>query len=112
MSEIDRQSRIEDAIAKLTEISSDLNKMVAVHELRLTNQEKATDTIELILEKRRDEFETKINELYDSTKDSHDKLFERVINQEKMMYTYMGGFSVIAFSMAYWDKIKLFFTKL
>ena len=39
-----RQSKIEDAITKLTEISSDLNKMIAVHELRLTHQEKSMDT--------------------------------------------------------------------
>lgn len=63
-----RQSKIEDAITKLTEISADLNKMVAVHELRLSHQEKITDSLEIILEKRRDEVEAKEEAIYDLLK--------------------------------------------
>ena len=54
-----RQSKLEDAITKLTEISADLNKMIAVHELRLNQQEKTMDSFVDVLDKRREEYERK-----------------------------------------------------
>lgn len=111
MPEPDRQLRIEDAIAKLTEISSELKSMLAVHELRLSQQEKITDSIEIIMEKRRDEVDQKFNDFYSEVKQENNKIYEKVISLEKILYTYIGGFSVIAFCLAYWDKIKLFLTK-
>ena len=47
-----RQTRIEDVIEKLTNISNDLNKMIAVHEQRLTQQERIMDGFEEVLEKK------------------------------------------------------------
>ena len=41
-----RQDRIEDAIARLTEISANLNKMVAVHNEKLTYQERQINLLE------------------------------------------------------------------
>ena len=92
-----RQMKIEDAIAKLTEISSDLNKMIAVHELRITQQEKLTDSIEIVLEKRRDEFEARIKEVYDTIEkedknilseihNSYEKLSKKITDMERMMW--------------------------
>ena len=43
------------AIQRLTEISSDLSKMLAVHEQRLGQHEKKQDLLEFSIEKRRDE---------------------------------------------------------
>mgnify|MGYP006285665857 CR=1 FL=1 len=43
-----KQSKLEDAIAKLTDISADLNKMVAVHELRLQQQEKIVGSVRCV----------------------------------------------------------------
>lgn len=111
MAEQDRQLRIEDAITKLTEISSELKSMLALHELRLTQQEKITDSIEIIMEKRRDEVDQKFNDFYSEVKEENNKIHDKIISQEKILYTYIGGFSVIAFCLAYWDKIKLFLTK-
>lgn len=111
-----RQSKIEDAITKLTEISSDLNKMVAVHELRITQQEKMTDSIEIILEKRRDEVEAKEAVIYDTIEketaivskkidDSYDKLSKKIGDLEKMMWIYGGGFALAAFIIANWGDV-------
>ena len=55
-----RQSRVEDAIERLTDISSNLNKMIAVHDQRLTQQEKDSDILHDTVEKRREEFEKEI----------------------------------------------------
>lgn len=114
-----RQTKIEDAIAKLTEISADLNKMVAVHELRLSQQEKLTDSLEIILEKRRDEFEVRENDIYETIKqedekiikqieNSHDRLSKKIGDLERMMWVYGGGVMVLAFIIANWgDVLKL-----
>ena len=59
-----RQSRIEDAIDKLTEISADLNKMLAVQEQRLSQQERSMGIIEDMVERRREEYENKIQNVY------------------------------------------------
>jgi len=114
-----RQSKLEDAIAKLTEISADLNKMIAVHELRLSQQEKMTDSLEIILEKRRDEFDKRETDIYDTIKDedekilkqiesSHDRLSKKIGDLERMMWVYGGGIMVLAFIIANWgDVLKM-----
>lgn len=118
-----RQMKIEDAISKLTEISSDLNKMIAVHELRITQQEKTTDSIENILEKRRDEFESRIREVYatieredknilEEIHNSYENLSKKITDMEKMMWVYLGGMGVAAFVIANWgDILKLLVNK-
>ena len=118
-----RQSKLEDAITKLTEISADLNKMIAVHELRLSQQEKTMDSLVGVLERRRDEVDSKLNNVYNTMrsedknileelekireefKEQYDKISKKISDMEKMMWTYMGAFTVIAFFLAYGDKI-------
>ena len=118
-----RQSKIEDAITKLTEISSDLNKMIAVHELRLTHQEKSMDTLEDMLERRREEADDKLKTVYETMRsedrlviaeisklreegeDQFEQLSKKIQGMEKMMYIYMGAFSVVAFILAYGPQI-------
>lgn len=115
-----RQSKLEDAITKLTEISADLNKMIAVHELRISQQEKLTDSLEIVLEKRRDEIDARMREIYDHIEEedksishkideSFEKLSQKISNLEKMMWVYGGAFTVLAFTLANWgDLLKLF----
>lgn len=118
-----RQTKIEDAITKLTEISSDLNKMIAVHELRLTQQEKSMDTLEDMLERRREEADSKLKTVYETMRsedrlviaeisklrqegeDQFESLSEKISAMEKMMYIYMGAFTVVAFILAYGPQI-------
>ena len=114
-----RQTKIEDAITKLTEISSDLNKMIAVHELRITQQEKTMDILEDVLERRREEADGKLRVVYETMRsedrlviaeinklrvegeEQFESLSKKITDMEKMMYIYMGAFSVIAFILAY-----------
>ena len=52
--------RLDDAIGKLTELSSCINKMLAVHEEKLANQEEAVFAAEELIEQRRTEFSNEI----------------------------------------------------
>lgn len=111
-----KQNKLEDAITKLTEISSDLNKMVAVHELRISHQEKITDSLEIILEKRRDEFDEREEKIYDTIEKEDSKISEKLdenfekfskklADLEKMMWVYGGGFALAAFVIANWGDV-------
>lgn len=118
-----RQTKIEDAISKLTEISGDLNKMIAVHELRLTQQEKFMDSLEDIVERRREESDNKLKTVYDTMRaedrhvieeinklreegeEQYKSLSTKINSMEKTMYMYMGAFTVIAFILAYGPQI-------
>lgn len=100
-----KQSKLEDAMTKLTEVSADLNKIIAVHELRLTQQEKITDSLEIILEKRRDEFDVRETKIYDHIDDSYEKLSKKITDLEKMMWVYGGGFALAAFIIANWGDV-------
>lgn len=124
-----RQEKIEDAIAKLTQVSADLNKMLAVHELRLSQQEKIMDTLIDALEKRRNEVDGKLTNVYSTMRIEDKNILEEIehlrketneqfgnfskkLNDlEKFMWTYMGAFSVVAFLMAEGPKILEFLAK-
>lgn len=118
-----RQSRIEDAIERLTEISADLNKMLAVQEQRLSHQERSMGIIEDMVEKRREEYDKKIQNVYDvmnrednkileeleemrkEQKVQHTAISEKMTALEKIIWMYLGGFSVIVFVISYGPKI-------
>ena len=114
-----KESRIELAITKLTEISTNLDKMLSVHEQRLNQQEKQMASIETVLEKRREDTEVKLVDVYDTIR-SEDKnilievqklraesssqfnqLSDKINNIEKTIWYYMGGFSIIIFLLTY-----------
>jgi hypothetical protein len=122
-----RQDRIDDVVEKLTDISSDLNKMIAVHEQRLNHQEKQMTILEDVVEKRREESDVKLKDVYDVMRSEdkkildelknmreeaskqHHSLAERFNKMEKILWTYMGGFSVVVFLITYAPTIfKLF----
>jgi conjugal transfer/entry exclusion protein len=124
-----RQNRIEDAIDKLTEISADLNKMLAVQEQRLSQQEKSMGIIEDMVEKRREEYDKKLQNVYDVMRVEDTKILEELEEMrkeqkdqlklisdkmsalEKIIWMYLGGFSVIVFIITYGVKILDFIGK-
>ena len=124
-----RQSRIEDAIERLTEISADLNRMLAVQEQRLSQQERSMGIIEDMVERRREEYDKKIQNVYDvmsrednkileeleemrkEQKDQHRTITDKMTGLEKVLWMYLGGFSVIVFIISYGPKILEIFTK-
>ena len=66
--ELEDQAKIHDrldvAIEKLTDVSNSINRMLAVHEEKLTRQEEEIFDAEQQIEIRRNELTTKIDELH------------------------------------------------
>lgn len=57
-------SRLDNAIEKITTVTTDIGKILAVHDQRLERGEKATNEVFDILEKRRQEMSEDIKELH------------------------------------------------
>lgn len=122
-----RISRIEDAIERLTEISADLNKVLAVQEQRLSQNEKSMSVLEEVLEKRREEYDRKIQNVYDvmsrednkileelelirsEQKEQHESLSKKIQEMQKILWVYMGGFAVVVFLLTNGSKFLSFF---
>lgn len=121
--------RIEAAIERLTSISSDLKSIIAVHEQRISNQEKIYDELHDTVEKRRTEVDIKLKDVYttmreqdnsvlqeiaklrEESSDSHKALtininkklddVEKKINQmEKYIWVALGGAIVISWILS------------
>lgn len=84
MSDIEhRLSKIDDAIQRLAYVSSDLSKMLAVQEQRLTQQEKNTDHIAFLVERRREDLESKLKEVYDTMREEDSAILEEIKKASK-----------------------------
>jgi len=129
MAERTLESIIELAIEKLTNVSIDLGKMLAVHEQRLNQQEKQMENLEETVEKRREEAEVKLKDVYETirTEDKnilieisnlrneaafqHEKLTERMIEMEKTIWMYMGGLTALFLFLTYGQNLLKVFLK-
>lgn len=121
--------KLEEAIARLTNIQSDLSKMIAVHDQRLNQQERQVISLEEVVEKRREESDVKLKDVYETIRNEdrnildaldklrkeaaaqHEKISSRLSEIEKKMWTYMGGFAVIVFILSYGPNILKLFVK-
>ena len=113
-------------ITKLTEVSSRVSELLAVHGARLDSQEKTSDQLQDVVEKRRQEYDNNIKDvyvrvekmekdLYNEIDDmynkvlteikemrvegnkQHDEIKLKVDRLEKWMWTVMGGMTVALF---------------
>lgn len=75
--------RLETAIERLTEISADLSKMVAVHEHRITQQEKTSLNLSDTIEKRREEFDSKLGDVYSTMRDQDNEILKQIVDMKK-----------------------------
>ena len=78
--------KIDDAIEKLSEVNSNVTKMLAVHEQRISRQEE-TDNILF----------AKIDKLRDKTDRDYDALVSRVQTIEKRVWMAIGAIACITF---------------
>jgi hypothetical protein len=101
--------RIEAAIEKLTNVSVELQQMLAVHELRLSQQEKETSALDSKFEKRRDLMDDKLKDVYNTMRDQdsgilleisklrqesseqHKTLSTKINQLEKFIWMAIGG---------------------
>ncbi len=107
-----RQDRMEDVVDRLTNISADLSKMIAVHEQRLNQQERQLTLFENLTERRREEYDEKLGIVFkkidDLRKDSnaqYEQISEKIVDMEKQMWRLGGAFAVLAFILAYGPNI-------
>ena len=80
--------KIDDAIEKLSEVNSNVTKMLAVHEQRISKQEE-TDSILF----------TKIDKLRDKVDRDYDAIVSRVQTIEKRVWMAIGAIACITFLM-------------
>ena len=118
-----RLDRIEQTLEKLADVQIDLTKMLAVHEQRIQSSEKHVSSIEDILERRREESDIKLRDVYetmrsedkniiaeihqlrDETTKQHQILTNKIASLEKYIWMYIGGFTVVTFVVTHGDKI-------
>lgn len=118
-----RIDRIEQTIEKLTDIQVDLTKMLAVHEQRIQSSEKHVSSIEETLERRREESDIKLRDVYETMRSEdkniileihklreestkqHQILTNKITSLEKYIWMYIGGFTVVTFLLTHGDKI-------
>ena len=114
--------RIESAIEKLTTISNELKTMIAVHEQRIGQQEKETIDIHQTIEKRREELNIQLKDVYDTMRDEDSKIIQEIIEMrkeateqhktltdkisqlEKYVWMSLGGFTIITFLLTHGHK--------
>jgi hypothetical protein len=114
----ERFDKIDDAIQRLAIVASDLSKMLAVHDHRIAHQEKTSDNIMASMEKRREEIDRILKDVYKTIKDEidtirqssssqHDEQNKKIENIQKTIYKAMGAVTVISFLAPYF--LKKFF---
>lgn len=104
-----RQDRLESAIERLTQVSSELKSMLAVHEERINQQERSSDNLQDVVEQRRQEMEDRFSTVYDDMErqdnaiidrleiiktksdEAHEKLSNKIDSLQKFMWMTMGG---------------------
>ena len=75
--------RIETAIEKLTNVSVELKQMLAVHEQRISQQEKSSDELHDVVEKRREELDIKLKDVYDTMREQDKSIVEEIYKLRK-----------------------------
>jgi hypothetical protein len=72
------KSNIDTVLEKLTQVSLDLKSMLSVHEHRITAQEKTTEHMNFYLEKRREETDHKLKDVYDTMRSQDNNILEEI----------------------------------
>jgi len=71
-------SKINSLLEQLVAISTDLKAMLAVHDERLNKQEKQTENLGSTVEKRREELDTKLKDVYDTMREQDNNIFAEI----------------------------------
>jgi len=106
-------NKINSLLEQLVAISTDLKAILAVHDERLNQQEKVTENLGTTVEKRREELDTKLKDVYETMRDqdnnilteisklrqesteAHKELNNRISQLEKYIWLAIGGGIVI-----------------
>lgn len=120
-----RQAKLEEVIEKLTDVSANLNKLIAVQEQRLSQQEKTSETLQLLFENRRQVVDNKFESLYEVLekrkteriteienfrKDNEEKfssIHEKIYILEKYVWMAIGACTIISFFVTTFGKLLI-----
>ena len=73
--------RLDNAIEKITDVSSCINKMLAVHEEKIANQEDSITNTNFVVENRRQEFSEDIKDIHSRITRNNEELLTQLANQ-------------------------------
>lgn len=100
--------RLDTSIEKLTEVSQNVSKLLAVHEEKLDQQEKINNNISNMIEQRRNETDRKLEDIWDELKDirneqrsQHNSINDKLSKFERFVWMVGGGGVVIGFLLSY-----------
>lgn len=100
--------RLDTSIEKLTEVSQNVSKLLAVHEEKLDQQERINNHFNNLLEQRRNEVEDKLEDIWDEVKDVrteqrnyHKEMNDKLAKFERFIWMVGGGGVVIGFLLSY-----------
>jgi hypothetical protein len=101
--------RFDKAISQLSEVSMHMDKMLAMHEIRLENQEKQTEVIHIRINDFKKEVVDEMRSLRDENKIQHKETNERLSRLEKWRWSVVGAATVLGFIFAQIEFISKFF---
>jgi chromosome segregation ATPase len=100
--------RLDMSIEKLTELSSNVSRLLAVHEEKFDNQQKVNSYFTNILEQRRTEMDNKLEDIWDELKDirdeqrkQHQEINDKLSKFERFIWMAGGGGVVIGLILSY-----------
>ena len=101
--------KFDTAITHLSNVSVSIDKMLAVHEARLENQEKQNEVIHTRINDFKKEISDEIKILRSENKSQHQETNERLSRLEKWRWFVVGVATVLGFILAQMESISKIF---
>ena len=98
------------AIDRLTEVSTSVDKMLAVHENRLENQEQQREILHQRISDLKRDITDEFRMLRDENRKQHAEVNERLSKLEKWRWLVVGMATAVGFLVAQMGKISEFFS--
>ena len=98
------------AIDRLTEVSTSVDKMLAVHEMRLENQEQQREILHQRISDLKRDITDEFRMLRDENRKQHAEVNERLSKLEKWRWLVVGMATAVGFLVAQMGKINEFFS--
>ena len=98
------------AIDRLTEVSTAVDKMLAVHEMRLENQEQQREILHTRISDLKRDITDEFRLLRDENRKQHAEVNERLSKLEKWRWLVVGMATAVGFLVAQMGKISEFFS--
>ena len=98
------------AIDRLTEVSTSVDRMLAVHEVRLENQEQQREILHQRISDMKRDITDEFRALRDENRKQHNEVNERLSKLEKWRWLVVGMATAVGFLVAQMGKISEFFS--